>query len=110
LINYHELTGLLGFQSMHDLAEANRGWIGESVKKKVKHFRDEKWTESAAVGSRAIVTETKERLGVRDRGRKLVGTGECCELREPSAPYKGISGHEIEAIRLQNEYFWENSV
>jgi len=109
LINYHDLTGLLGFQSMHDLAEANRGWIGESVKKKVKHFRDEKWTESVAVGSRAFVTETKERLGVRDRGRKLVGTGDNFELRESPAPYKGISGPENEAVRLQNEYYWENS-
>ena len=55
---------MLGFQSMHDLAEAYRGWIDESVKK-VRHFRDRKYTESVAVGSRAFVTETKERLGVR---------------------------------------------
>ena len=65
---------------MHDLAEAYRGWIDESVKKKVRHFLDGKRTESVAVGSRAFVAETKERLDVRDRGRKLVGTGECCEL------------------------------
>jgi len=65
---------------MHDLAEANRGWIGESVKKKVKHFRDGKWTECVAVGSRAFVTETKEKLGIRAKGRKMVGTDECCEL------------------------------
>jgi putative transposase len=109
LIDYEELRGLLGFQSMHDCAEAYRGWIDESVKK-VRHFRDGKWTESVAVGSRAFVTETKERLGVRAKGRKLVGTGECCELKESPAPYKGISGHENEAIRLQNEYYWENSV
>ncbi len=63
-----------------------------------------------AVGSRAFVTETKERLGVRDKGRKLVGTGESCELRESPVPYKGISGPENEAIRLQKEYYWENSV
>jgi putative transposase len=50
------------------------------VKKKVRHFRDGKWTESVAVGSRAFVTETKERLGIRAIGRKMVGTGECCEL------------------------------
>ena len=84
LINYQELTGLLGFQSMHDLAEAYRGWIDESVRK-IRHFRDGKWTESVAVGNRAFVTETNERLGVQAKGRKLVGTGECCELREPPA-------------------------
>jgi putative transposase len=109
LINYEELRGLLGFQSMHDLAETYRGWIDESVKK-TKHFRDGKWTESVAVGSRAFVAETKERLGVRAKGRKLVGASECCELREPPTPYNGILGPENEALRLQNEYYWENSV
>jgi hypothetical protein len=33
------LRGLLGFQSMHDFAEAYRGWVDESVKK-VMHLRD----------------------------------------------------------------------
>jgi hypothetical protein len=63
-----------------------------------------------AVGSLAFGTETKERLGVRAKGRKLVGTGESYELREPPAPYNGISGPENEALRLQNEYYWKNSV
>jgi hypothetical protein len=32
------------------------------------------------------------------------------ELGEPPPPYKGISGHENAAIRLQLEYYWDNSV
>ena len=59
--------------------EAYEGWIEESAKK-VRPFRDGKWAECVAVGSRAFVTETKERLGIRAIGRKMVGTGECCEL------------------------------
>jgi len=39
---------------MQDWVEAYRGWIDESVKK-VRHFRDGKWTESVAVGSRAFL-------------------------------------------------------
>ena len=31
-------------------------------------------------------------------------------LRESPAPYKGISGYQNAAVRLQNEYFGENSV
>jgi hypothetical protein len=61
-------------------------------------------------GSRAFVTETKERLGVKHRGRKLVGTGESCESRESAALYDCISGHVNEALRLKNEYFGENSI
>jgi len=76
----------------------------------VWHFQDGKWTESVAVGSRAFVTETKERLGVKAIERKLVGTGESRELRESLAPYNGISGPENASVRRQNEYHWENSV
>ena len=46
--------------------------------------------------------------------RKLINalyeTADGHELRESPAPYKGISGPENEALRLQNEYYWENSV
>jgi len=49
--------------------------------------------------------ETKEKLGIRANERKMVETGDNFELRESPAPYKGISGYENEAIRLQNEYF-----
>ena len=49
--------------------------------------------------------ETKEKLGIRAKVRKMVGTGDNFELRESPAPYKGISGYENAAIRLQSEYF-----
>jgi hypothetical protein len=73
--------------------------------KQARHFRDEKWTESVAGGSRAFVTETREKLGVRTKGRQLVGTGESCEPRESPTPYKGISGYENKAVRGQHIYF-----
>lgn len=62
LIDYEGLRDLLGFRSMHDFAEAHREWVEESLQK-VNHFRDGKWTESVAVGSKAFVAATKEKLG-----------------------------------------------
>ena len=46
---------------MYDLAEAHRGWVEESLKKGIPP-RDEKRTESVAVGNEAFVIATKERL------------------------------------------------
>ena len=101
---FHALVGFVGsdqdksdllvFRSMHDFAEAYRGWIDESVKK-VSHSRDGKWTESIAVGSKAFVTSTKEQLGVEGRGRKVIVKGGSYELREAPAPYKGILGTKM---------------
>lgn len=108
LIDYEGLRDLLGFRSMHDFAEAYREWVEESVRK-VNHFRDGKWTESVAVGSKAFVSATKERLGFKVKGRKVVGEGGSYELRESPAPYKEIFGHENGVLRPQNEYFWEDT-
>ncbi len=93
---------------MHDFAEARREWVKESVQK-VNHFRDGKWTESVAVGSKAFVAATKEKLGFKAKGRKVVREGGSYELRESPAPYKGIFGYENGVLRPQNGYFWEDT-
>jgi hypothetical protein len=94
---------------MHDLVEAHRGWIEESLKEG-SHFRDEKWRESVAVGSETSVTATKEKLGVKAKGREVIERNGSCELRESPAPDKGILGHENGALRLENTYFGEENL
>jgi len=60
------------------------------------------------IGSEELVTATKERLGFRAIGREVFGKDCSFELKEPSAVYKGILGHENAALRPQNQYFWED--
>jgi len=60
-----------------------------------------------------MTTSNHIHLLVRDNGGRDVipksiqliagRTGECCELRESPAPYKGISGYENADVRLQTE-------
>jgi len=50
------------------------------------------------------VTTTKEKLGVKWKGREVIGGDGSYELRESTAPYKGILGHENGSLRLQNAY------
>ncbi len=76
------------------LSEMDRGIAeGES------HFHDEKWTGSAAVGTEAFVTGTKDKLGVKAKGREVIGGDGSYELRESPASYKGILDHENDGIR-----------
>ena len=74
---------------------------------KVGCFRDEKWTESVAVGSEEFVTATKEKIGFKAKGREVVDGNGSFELREPPAGYRGILGHENAVLRPQNQYSWE---
>jgi putative transposase len=107
LIDYERLRRLLDFSSMHDLADAHRRWVEEAIQKE-DHFRDSKWTESIAVGSKSFVKAAKVKLGIKAKGRGVFGQGGSWSLRESPAPYKGNFGTENEALRPQNEYFWED--
>lgn len=60
------------------------------------------------MGSEAFVMATKEKLGIKAKGREVIGVSGGYELRESSAPYKGNSGHENAVLKPQNVYFWED--
>ena len=107
LIDYEGLKELLNFGTMDELADAYRGWVDEALSKE-EHFRDGKWTESVAVGSKLFVTATKEKLGVKGKGREVLGGAGSYELRESPAPYKAILVHENDSLRPQNTYSWDD--
>ena len=94
---------------MDEFADAYRGWIKEAVSNG-KHFRDGKWKESVEVGSASFMIATKDKLGVKGKGRKVIRADGSYELRESPAPYKGILGHENEGLRLENTYFWDDNL
>jgi hypothetical protein len=56
------------------------------------------------------VNATKDMRGFKAKGRKVIGGGGGYQMKESPAPYKGNLAHENEALRLQNEYFWEDSI
>jgi len=73
-------------------------------------LRDGKWSESIAVGSESFVMTTKEKLGIRAKARKVIGEDGSYVLRESPAPYKSILGHENDALRPDNAYFWDHNL
>ena len=92
---------------MKDLADAYRGWVEESISRDDQH-RDRKWTESVAVGSEGFVTAMKEGLGIKVKGREVIGVDGSYDLRESTVVYKGILENENELLRLENTYFWDD--
>lgn len=110
LIHYDELCSHLGIGNYELLRESHRGWIEEALKES-RHSREEKWTQSIAVGSRNFVEKTKEVLGVRAKGRKAqTSSGEACELREPQLFYQYDYASEKQGLSEENDYYWEDYV
>ena len=109
LIDYEGLKEVLNFKTMDALAKAYQGWIENAVIKG-DHQRDSRWTESIAVGSESFVNVTKEKLGIKGKGRDVFGADGSYELREDAARYKPILGHEKVDIRPENSYYWNDTV
>jgi putative transposase len=108
LIDYDGLMRFLNFDKMADLAEVYRGWIEESMGRAAR-YRDEKWTKSVAVGSKAYVNAIKEELGYKAKGREVYGSDGSYQLKESPAPYNAISQDKIGALRFNNAYFSKDS-
>ena len=108
LINYQRLLALLQMRGLEDLQEDSQQWIEDALVSR-NYSRDTKWTEGIAVGSKRFVVATKERLGIKAKGRKVLGQDGTHELREPPAPYKGHFGTEKGLLRPENTYYWNAS-
>ena len=52
---------LLGFDDSDRLTETHKGWVEEALEGD-GHVRDERWSESIAVGSKSFVERIKEKL------------------------------------------------
>jgi REP element-mobilizing transposase RayT len=109
MVDYEGLRKLLNFKEMPDLVDAYRGWIEEAIGAEGQ-LRDGKWSESIAVGSESFVMMTKEKLGIKAKGREVVGEDGSYALRESPAPYNSILGHENDVLRPENAYFWDHNL
>lgn len=105
IIDIETLKELLNYRTQTELAEAYRGWIDEAVAKG-NRVREARWTQSIAVGSETFVISTKEKLGIRAKGRTVIGSDGSCELREASVPYSHLFGARNKAISAENAFYW----
>ena len=109
LIDTAKVIALLQMRDLEELQESRKHWIEEALESK-NHSRESKWTESIAVGFKGFVEATKERLGIRAKGRKVFRNNGAYELREPTTPYKRVFDPENGVLRLENTYFWSDNL
>jgi putative transposase len=105
IIDHKGLIELLNVKDKGDLATAYRGWVEEAVTKGDRH-RDGRWADSVAVGSESFVKITREKLGIKGKGREVIGTNGSYALREAPASYNTAFAHKNQGLKPQNTYFW----
>jgi putative transposase len=72
--------------------------------------RDDRWSESIAVGSLAFIESLKNQLGVKASHRHLIEADGTHALREPAEAYGLSFAAENAALTSQNTFFWNELV
>ena len=69
--------------------------------------RDDRWSESLAVGSKRFVDTVKSELGIHAKHRKVGAGDETYTLQESVRPYMDYFDSENGALRGNNAIFWQ---
>ena len=109
LIDTKGLMELCGLINKEQLRSEYRQWVEDSINDSGSS-REPCWTESIAVGNSQFVEDTKVKLGLKARGRKVVENNDVFELKEPIAPYNAHLHTENDLLSHENMYYWEGSI
>ena len=109
MIDLQSLSEFSGFPDFRDFQSAHRQWIEQGLGNALA-VRDDRWSGSIAVGSLAFVEKVKNELGVKAAHRHVIEAEGSYTLHEPAEAYNLESITENEALRLQNTFFWNETV
>ena len=109
LINYNRLRELLGFETYEQVQSTHRKWV-DCLLSSADNARDDKWTDSVAVGSERFTRDTKALMGSMALGRKSLESGQSFQLREPQVPYSALLEVHKDEIAPKNSYFWRRNI
>ena len=106
IINYRRLIDLLGIESQDLLIESHGQWVEETLKEN-QLAREEKWSQSIAVGNKEYVEKIKDQLGIRAIHREIHERDSSFELREDQTPYTADFDTEIGWLSQENTFSWK---
>ena len=105
LLNTEKLAEVMGIRSSDDLPASRKRAI-EAALKRNNLQRQEKWTESLAVGSELFVATVKDELGIRAKSRKVHQGLDNHQLRESVESYSTIFSIKNDALSPKNGLNW----
>ena len=109
VIDLLALSGLCGFDDIREFQKAHREWI-EAALSRDTATRNDRWSESVAVGSESFVEHVKVELGFRAQHRQVAVADGLYALRERAQPYGDHFDGENQALRPNNTVPWQTNL
>lgn len=104
LIDLSELSDICGFTDVKAFQSAHHRWIEDALASG-NVAREERWSESIAVGGHAFIEAVKRDLGISAPHRTAAMAGETYVLQEPESPYAPVFPAKIGRLRPNNIAF-----
>jgi putative transposase len=109
IIDLQSLSESSGFAALRDFQTAHRQWVEQGLEDGLG-FRDDRWSESIAIGTRSFVEKLKNELGCKAAQRDVIEGDGSYVLREPAEAYALSLAAESEVLRAENTFFWNEIV
>lgn len=87
LLNVQMLLATFAQESLPNFVELRRSTVDDAILKNMHLIRDDKWTESVAVGRQSFLNRIKGRSLGKTRGRRIRQEGCSYILKDRQAPY-----------------------
>jgi hypothetical protein len=101
IIDFDRLMDLLGFENYEDLKGSFYKWVDREMQTD-NSGKENKWTQSIAVGSKTFIEKMKQALRYRATGRKIICADDTFELREALTLYGKANNPN-----LGNTFLWD---
>ena len=101
LIDLNELSDVCGFADVKAFQIAHYRWVEDAIAGGTS-TRDERWSESIAVGGSAFIEAVRRDLGIAAPHRAAAIVGKTYALREPDNPYMLVLPTKIGRLRPKN--------
>ena len=105
IIDLAALMDACEIRSVEALREAHRHWVNEALAVDIAS-REDRWSESVAVGSAAYIETVKRELDLRVRRRRVAARDGAFALREPGSAYEVILRDKNRSLRQGNAIYW----
>lgn len=106
IIDLAALSELCGFVDVRAFQKAHREWVDAELSGD-RLARDDRWSESIAVGGESFVEQVKVALGFRAQHRQVAVADGVYTLREAVQSYGGHFDRENVALRTNNAVPWQ---
>ena len=104
IIDFDQLMNLLGFDNYDDLRDDHSRWVDNEMQNDSRN-KENKLTQSIAVGSKTFIEKMKKALGYKAKGRKIISADDTFELREAIAPFGNVG-----KLDSGNTYLWNQPI